>query len=1291
MNANRARAVRLILVVVAIFVAQLAATRPLSAQTTDGVSFPGNYGQAIGAPSWEPADPAVAASDSDGDGTWSLTVTLPRGDYEFKVAVGGGWGENYGRGGAPNGDNIPLRVAAESEVTFSFRPADGWIGVRVGDDDVVVAGEPVDAAGVPSATVGDGLVDAAALLHDSRSDLYRTPPGAHPVGAPVTLRLRTARDDVESARLLVDNLTLQQSSSLPMARVAADEEYDWWQTTLPPVEDVSVLNYKFEVRDGPATLFYADSGALVGGSYDGGAGAPAEARPGSTLGWDLYFYAPDFEAPAWAADAIIYQIFPDRFRNGDPANDPQADDWGYPGERGISFPIAPWNTIVPDPDPNDPTVNPWYATWNATFYGGDLQGVREKLDYLQALGVNTIYFTPIHEAVTNHRYDARDYRLVEDALAVRGDAEASMALFRDFAAEVHARGMHLILDAVPNHTSSDSPQFDRYSRWESVGACESAESDFRDRYLFEAADPAGSGSCAGDANYRGFFNIDILPQANSAGEAVIEEWNGPDGITGAWLQIPGVDGWRVDTVYDVIQVNPYFFEPFRDAARAANPDALLVAETWPEDAVRERVLGDEFDTTMNYRFAWAVLGFLRDTPFTDTNDPVIEPLSASQFDAALRALQEDYPPAAFASAMNLIDSHDTQRAVFVLDHEPVDRATLTPANNFADGRRRLALAAVLQFTLPGAPTVYYGDEVGLAGFGIDPTRDDPHNRQPYPWVDAAGYESLPAWRKQDPALLDHYRQLGQLRAAHSYLRTGSWVTLAADDAGVYAYLRGDESGAGVVIVNRSEITQSVPLTVAGLLPFDTILHSTLATDTLTVDAAGFFTVTVPAMDFRILITEEGIDLAAPEAPQLEALAGSGAVTLTVTGAQEGERVRFYRSLLDGGYALLAETAGADRVTLLDAALTNGADYFYKAARVAANGLLGAPSETVAALPSVAVTRAQLGGSLVLTHTVSAITPTAEITGLVTAPGLTEAIGTREGLRAELGYLAQNAADYVWVQGEYAGDAGDADLYAARLLPEAAGNAVYRWRFSTDRGRTWTQSDAGRLAVLPAADQEAPKPPFRLDALSEDPAQVVIAWRLSRPRDLAGFRVCRADVSAGEEGCAVELSFGKAQNVYTDTTVSTGHTYSYTVRVFDTSFNFSEPSTPITLTAESKVTDVTFRVQVPPETPADATIYIAGDRPELFGAAWDPGRTPMTPVGDGVWEFSASIQDGATVQYKYTRGSWETVEEWGSLVGLANRKVIVRRQPDGTMLVDNTSTAWESDAPDDTLAVQKWSD
>lgn len=1141
-------------------------------------------------------------------------------------------------------------------------------------------------------TVGDGRIAGEAILHDSRSDRYRMPFGAQPTGAEVTLRLRTAAADVEEATLLWGSVREGALRFTPMQRVAQDDRYAWWETTIAVGDALDVLAYLFSVRDADAVLYYADDER-----HDGGPGRSYAEAPSIGAGWNIYVYDPAFDAPAWAKDAIIYQIFPDRFRNGEPTNDPTADDWFYPEEcGGHARPISPWNSFVPDPEPNDPNRNPeWRGTYNCTFFGGDLQGIQEKLDYLQALGVTVLYLNPIFDSPSNHKYDGRDYRQVDDNLAVVGDFEASNAYFAQFAAEVAARGMTLILDGVPNHSSSDSPFFDRYSRHETLGACESEESPYRAWYFFDPARPPGTGVCAGDATYRGWFSLSTLPQLDTANEAVIDNWLGEEGIALRWLDLEGVDGWRIDVVPDVVNINPDFFKRMRAAVKAAYPDALLISETWREDEARFRVLGDEFDSTMNYRFRQAVLGFLRDDDFED-NDGRIPALTAGEFVGALTALQEDYPPAAFAAAMNLLSSHDVNRAVRVLDHDGVDFAALEPNNGFEDGRRRLALAAVLQLTLPGAPTLYYGDEVGLVGFGSDVGRDDPYNRQPYPWPDADGYEDLPTWRQQDLALLEHYQRLGQLRRQHSFLRTGSWDVLLVDDVGLVVYGRKDASGAALIALNRSEMEQSVSFDASGYLPWGAALRDAFGDETLTVGELGNVSFTLAPMSYRIWLTAPETDLRAPATPQITATEEeNGRIRFTIAGDGDAERYAVLRSPVDGGYeevALLA--AGAEPVVFTDEGLTNGVAYYYRVAAVGRNGLRSEPGAAVRLLPHAPVQSVVLEEPLTIQHTLSAVEPSRETRAAVFVPGVTDAPGQAPGLLVQVGWApVETDGAFTWRDAAYVTDSqGGGDVYAARMLPNAVGEYVFKWRASTTGGREWTESlNQGRMTVFPNPDTEPPRAPFRLDEVARSSSLIAIGIRVSRTPDLHAFRVCRADLTAGEEGCAVSVEIPKTSSIFTDTTVTTGHTYAYTVHSIDAAYNISPPSPAITLTAELAMVEVIWRVLVPPETPAEDTIYIAGDNTDAFLAPYNPGLTPMTPVDERVWEYRATLKEGTRLQYKYTRGSWETVEQWGTIAGFTNRQLTVVKGPDGTMLVDDTATDWGGEGPDDRRAIQFWRD
>ncbi|RLT38369.1 MAG: hypothetical protein DWI57_12140 [Chloroflexi bacterium] len=1283
------------------------------------VSFPGSYASQIGGAEWEPADPAVQAADEDGDGIWSLTVELTGGIYEFKAAINGSWDENYGQDGVAGGDNLSVDVPdAGGLVTFSYNRADNQVGAEVSSLSSEIGDD------LPP-SVGDGAIGSAGLLHRSRSDAYRTPFGAVPFDTNVTLRFRTFASDVEQVDLLLTSITSGAKKTLPLRRVASDAKsapwgYDYWEVNLNSGPAEEIHNYLFQISDGGESLYYADENRR-----DGGSGRAFTVQPTSDQGWDIYTYDPAFTTPDWAKNALIYQIFPDRFRNGDPANDPTADDWFYENERSHAFPVTPWNRPVPDPEPNDSATNPdWFMTYSSTFYGGDLQGVAEKLDYLQALGVTTIYFNPIFDSPSNHRYDGRDYRQIAENLAVKGNPEASNAYFAVFAAAVESRGIRLILDGVPNHVSSDAPIFDRFQRHPEVGACESVDSPWREHFFFRPARPVGTGPCDGDTAYNAWAGFDTLPQLDTANQSVIDNWLTPGtGIATGYLQMAGVDGWRVDVVPDVVGINPDFFRLWRQATTAANPEAISYSETWKENDARQRLLGDEFDSTMNYRFRQALLGFLRDTDFQD-NDGPIPALTTTQFEDALRAIQEDYPYPAWSTAMNLLGSHDVNRPVVVLDHAGIDRAAGQPVDGFADARARLRLAAALQMTLPGAPTIYYGDETGLAGFGSDPQRDDPYNRQPYPWPDAAGYDELPVWAQQQSELIDLYTFLGQLRGSHSFLRTGSWDTFTTDDAGLYVFGRKDTSGAALIAVNRSPISQTVSLELAGYLPVGTALVDAASGQT----AAVSLRAVIQPMDFRIWHTEAGINLTAPDAPVIESVEeGDGSVSLTIAIPPLTSRVVVRRSLVDGGFQPVGVIDASDRgktVTFVDEGLENGQPVYYRVAGFNDVGLRSELSPSMQAVPHAAIADARLLPPTAVEQVISTVNPGGLLQAVVTIPGVTDGEGAGAGILARAGFAPAafdgptNALPIRWVEAEYAGDttastgsAGGSDLYAAAVLPGAVGDYLYGFIFSTTGGRDWVYADAtgmgvgageglpwaapGTLTVLPSDDTEAPSRPFRIAELFASANQVTVEWRASRSADLSHYRLCRRDVTADEEGCAKQIIVSRDFREYTDTDVIQDHTYAYTVQQVDTSFNASEASDELEITAAVSFVEVTWRVLVPASTPADAEIFIAGDHGDVFGAAFSPGTQPLTKAGDNLWEWTATIKEGTLLQYKYTRGSWETVEQWGTIRGFTNRALEVIPGAGGTLLVDDTATDWATsvgaEGPDDRRAVQSWRD
>ncbi len=320
----------------------------------------------------------------------------------------------------------------------------------------------------------------------------------------------------------------------------------------------------------------------------------------------LTVYDPSFEPLPWMQNAVAYQIFPDRFRNGRQFNDPTGEEfrYGYPPETLDQIILKNWNDL---PEGYcrayvNPTAPCTEGPRGRDYFGGDLIGIRQKLPYLYSVGVKVIYLNPIFEAGSNHGYDTQDYEYIESFFGENKD-------FIALAEGAHRRGMKIIIDGVFNHMSSDSPLFDRYSHFDTVGACESLDSPYRNWFYFHEVAP-GSGPCAGQsgpgsANYDSWFGFDSIPVLNKSN---LDVQDMIFRIAQKWL-VMGADGWRLDVMPDP-SFPPGFWQEFRAKVHEVKPDAIIIGELWKKGDVLPLVNGDEADTTMDYRFRNAILGFL---------------------------------------------------------------------------------------------------------------------------------------------------------------------------------------------------------------------------------------------------------------------------------------------------------------------------------------------------------------------------------------------------------------------------------------------------------------------------------------------------------------------------------------------------------------------------------------------------------------------------------------------------------------------------------------------------------
>ena len=1250
---------------------------------------PGSFQSELGCPGdWDPGCLRSWLQDPDGDGVFSFeTTALPAGSYEAKVALNEAWDENYGQGGVRDGANIPFTVPSNgAKTTFSYNVATHLLSIRAGHG-------------------ADNNVEWDGLRHDSRDLLYRTPGGAAPAGTPVIIRFRTFHNDVTAVALRVFDINANGQRILPMTRAASgiscyqpgleSETCDFWAVSLPNASPNN-LWYRFIVTDGTDTDYYADDTPAL----DGGLGRATDDVVDQS--YALMVYDPAFTAPAWAREAVIYQIFPDRFRNGSSGNDAHTDDVRY-DDPVLALPWAtkpegfcrnyvdantacPWRFDTTPPADSPAKEQPR----GRDYLGGDLKGVDQKLDYLKSIGVNTIYFNPLFDAGSNHSYDTQDYVHIDPYFGSQQDWDFLVKHARD-------RGMRIILDGVFNHLSSDSPFFDRYHHYDTVGACESASSPYRSWFTFRA--PAGNepAACApstpggNDTFYAGWFGFDSIPVLNKANPAVQAYFlTAPDSVTRHWLNA-GAGGWRLDVAGDPSFPNGYW-ETFRGQVKSTSPNALIVGELWQKDSTLLRYLrGDRMDTTMDYRMRDAVIGLLApgsfdSKGFADSG----RPLKPSEFASRLQSIREDYPDAAYFSLMNLLDSHDTERALWTLTPGP--ETTAGRENDLAsvtDGKNRLRLASLIQFTLPGAPTVYYGDEVGVTG------DDDPDDRRTYPWADRGG--------QPDNDLLAHYTALGRLRDQTGALTDGDFqVRLADDAAGTVAYGRKTGQQAALIAVNQSSQPRTLTVPLAVYLPDGIRLRPLYGVGTA---GAGGVTVqngqvqlTLGPLSAIVLATDNKIDLTAPrEVDDLRVTSeGHGQVGLAWSNVPGAVSFNVYRSPLSGGGFLKVGSTTTTKLT--DSGLLDARSYYYVVRAVDKVGNEGRASNEVTALPHLVINWANLQFPAALTHTISTTNRTANVYGQVWIDGVTNQPGPTDGLTAQLGFGPDGSnpaanPNWTWVDATFNVDAGNNDEFVASLLPEAVGAFDYAYRYSTTNGRDWVYADldgipngyslaqAGALTVLSSGDSTAPAVPGGLRVVTASPIGIDLAWNaVTGDTSLYGYEVLRGNTAGGPYNTLARLA---GATVYTDTSVAEGATYYYVVRALDTSFNRSANSSEVSAVAALRTVTLTFTVTVPASTDGTGrAVHIAGFLDRLDGnlPQWDPAATALTRLDSTHWQITFSGKEGTQIEYKYTLGAWDFVEKGSSCDEINNRQLTLSYGSTGSQAVNDNVPNWRNVAP-----------
>lgn len=634
------------------------------------------------------------------------------------------------------------------------------------------------------------IFNPQALFSDG-TEFYRCPSEPDPYDR-VRLRLRCARENLDAVILVFNDERIE------MEKLYNDRLFDYYETFVQL--GTEQVFYYFEIHCGQMVCYYNNVGLC-----------------NSVEEYYNFTMTPGFHTPDWAKGAIFYQIYVDRFYNGDRSNDVEDNEYIYIGE-GTSK-VTDWNKYPA-------------AMGVREFYGGDIAGVMQKLDYLQDLGVEVIYLNPIFVSPSNHKYDIQDYdyvdphfgRIVKDEgellqkdeqgnwksdpdypnkaasryicrVTDKENLEASNRLFAGFVEEVHRRGMKVILDGVFNHCGSFNKWLDRECIYENAegyekGAYVSEDSPYNTFFKFREH------QWPYNPHYDGWWGHDTLPKLNYEESPALFDYIMHVGRK--WVSPPyNVDGWRLDVAADLGQsgeYNHYFWKEFRRNVKEANPNALILAEHYGDPT--EWLKGDEWDTVMNYDafmepLTWFLTGVEKHSD-EYRQDQLGNPDS---FFGSMRHFMTRFHTQSLQVAMNELSNHDHSRFLTRTNRKVGRTAYLGPeAANEGVDKAIMRLAVMIQMTWPGAPTIYYGDEAGLCGW------TDPDNRRAYPWG------------REDQDLIDFHKEIIRVHKDYQAMKTGSIMFLHGQYQFI-SYGRFDEQDKFVIAINSGDQPVSVELPV----------------------------------------------------------------------------------------------------------------------------------------------------------------------------------------------------------------------------------------------------------------------------------------------------------------------------------------------------------------------------------------------------------------------------------------------------------------------------------------------
>jgi len=586
------------------------------------------------------------------------------------------------------------------------------------------------------------------ILFDSRSGLDKLPFGAVSAGTAVNFGIRTAEAlNISWMKIVVRADPDGSEREYALVRVWCERGYTRFEGRID-FEESGLCWYYFKALS-------SDGWRLIGKS-----GGGADFVSGEPRLWQQTVYATDYITPEWISGGAFYHIFVDRFCKA--------------GERPVrtgALLRGDWGGTPHYRPDADGEIR------NNDFFGGNLDGIIEKLPYLSSLGISCLYLSPVFEAASNHKYDTADYLRIDPSF---GDEES----FKTLCAKAGKLGIRVICDGVFNHTGSDSVYFNRNGTYGGSGAYRSKDSEFFEWYNFTRWPD----------EYDAWWGVKTLPQINKECAGFRGFITGENGVLQKWMNY-GACGWRLD-VADELSEN--FLRELRRRVKSENSEALIIGEVW-EDASskisygsrRHYFEGAELDSVMNYPFREAIIAYLLNG-------------RAEELRETVESVCENYPKPALDCLMNILGTHDTERILTVLGGKTYagrdERANaVLSEGDRAHAKSLLRSASLLQFTLPGVPCIYYGDEAGLEGY------EDPFNRRCYPWGN------------EDPELIEWYRTLLRVRKGSEVLAGGEYRTLRAWN-GVFSFERSRGGHRTQTLINLGQDAVSVVLSENDAIP-----------------------------------------------------------------------------------------------------------------------------------------------------------------------------------------------------------------------------------------------------------------------------------------------------------------------------------------------------------------------------------------------------------------------------------------------------------------------------------------